>query len=68
MHNFCMLQIENEDWDKDEVLQRLRKDRGYTYEDCITCSPDKLPNYEEKVFKIFITVCTVHVCIYILLR
>ncbi|KAJ8322153.1 hypothetical protein KUTeg_000624, partial [Tegillarca granosa] len=29
-------------------LQEIRKERNYTYEDEITCSPDKLPNYETK--------------------
>ncbi|WAR17280.1 MTND-like protein [Mya arenaria] len=30
------LKIESDDWDKDEALSKIRKERGYTYEDCIT--------------------------------
>lgn len=36
----------------EEQVNKLRKDRGYTYQDMITCSKDKLPNYEEKL-KVF---------------
>lgn len=43
------LQIQTDDWDNDPVLSKVRKDRGYTYEDMITCSREKLPNYDEKV-------------------
>ncbi|XP_052765101.1 acireductone dioxygenase-like isoform X2 [Mya arenaria] len=46
------LKIESDDWDKDEALSKIRKERGYTYEDCITVSREKLPNYEEKL-KVF---------------
>ncbi|XP_061181512.1 acireductone dioxygenase-like [Saccostrea echinata] len=36
----------------EKEVNKLRGDRGYTYKDMITCSKEKLPNYEEKL-KIF---------------
>ncbi|XP_026319962.1 1,2-dihydroxy-3-keto-5-methylthiopentene dioxygenase [Hyposmocoma kahamanoa] len=33
----------------DGVLENLKKDRGYTYEDEMVCSKECLPNYEEKI-------------------
>ncbi|CAH2102115.1 unnamed protein product [Euphydryas editha] len=33
----------------DGVLDKIKKDRGYTYEDEIACSKECLPNYEEKI-------------------
>lgn len=36
----------------EKEVNKLRSDRGYTYKDMITCSREKLPNYEEKL-KIF---------------
>lgn len=35
--------------DSDGVLDNIKKERGYTYEDEIICSPDCLPNYEQKL-------------------
>ena len=46
------MQISTEDIDNCEDLRKLREERGYTYEDAVTCSRDKLPNYDEKVNKI----------------
>lgn len=40
--------------DTDGVLDKIKKDRGYTYEDELVCSKECLPNYEEKL-KIFYT-------------
>ena len=37
----------------DPVLAALRKERGYTYHDLITVSPDRLPNYEAKIKSFF---------------
>jgi len=43
-----------ETYDTDGVLDKIRKDRGYSYKDVIECSEEKLPCYEEKL-KIFFT-------------
>ncbi|XP_048489312.1 acireductone dioxygenase [Plutella xylostella] len=37
----------------DGVLDKIKKERGYTYEDDITCSKECLPNYEEKLKSFF---------------
>lgn len=37
----------------DGVLDKIKKDRGYSYEDDITCSKECLPNYEEKIKSFF---------------
>lgn len=37
----------------DENLNKIRKERGYTYSDLILIAPDKLPNYEEKIKSFF---------------
>jgi 1,2-dihydroxy-3-keto-5-methylthiopentene dioxygenase len=34
-------------------LAKIRKDRGYTYNDLVTISPDKLPDYEKKLENFF---------------
>ena len=31
------------------MLDEIKKERGYSYTDIITVSPEKLPNYEQKV-------------------
>ncbi|CAE7246939.1 unnamed protein product [Symbiodinium sp. KB8] len=37
----------------DEELLKIKTERGYDYSDNITCSPEKLPNYEEKIKSFF---------------
>ncbi|CAK1540311.1 unnamed protein product [Leptosia nina] len=36
-------------FETDGVLDKIKKERGYTYEDQITCSEKCLPNYAEKL-------------------
>jgi 1,2-dihydroxy-3-keto-5-methylthiopentene dioxygenase len=36
-------------YEQEGLLQSIRDERGYDYEDIICVSPDKLPNYENKV-------------------
>ncbi|KAH6935985.1 hypothetical protein HPB50_012074 [Hyalomma asiaticum] len=36
-------------YEEDGQLDKIRKERGYSYTDIIEISKDKLPNYEEKV-------------------
>uniref|UniRef100_A0A7S2UW46 Acireductone dioxygenase n=1 Tax=Fibrocapsa japonica TaxID=94617 RepID=A0A7S2UW46_9STRA len=36
-------------YETDPELQAIRDQRGYSYQDLITCSPDKLACYEEKI-------------------
>lgn len=35
--------------DNDPEFEQLKQSRGYSYQDCIECSPDKLENYEAKL-------------------
>ncbi|XP_011877910.1 PREDICTED: 1,2-dihydroxy-3-keto-5-methylthiopentene dioxygenase [Vollenhovia emeryi] len=41
------------EYETDATLKELRKKRGYTYEDEITCSKECLQNYEEKLKNFF---------------
>ena len=43
------LQIDPVNYNQEDVLDRIKNERGYTYTDVITISRDKLSNYEEKV-------------------
>ncbi|KZC10546.1 PREDICTED: 1,2-dihydroxy-3-keto-5-methylthiopentene dioxygenase [Dufourea novaeangliae] len=45
--------IDCKDYKNDNTLTQLKKERGYTYEDEITCSEKCLPNYEEKLKNFF---------------
>lgn len=53
---YCQLllifQIDAKNIENDKVLRKLRDERGYSYEDEITCSKECLPNYDEKVINI----------------
>ena len=42
-------QIDADNFDTDPEYAKIKRDRGYNYEDEVTCSPDKLPNYDEQV-------------------
>jgi len=41
--------IDADTYDSCEFYHKLKKDKGYTYEDSICVSRDKLPNYDEKI-------------------
>eukprot|EP01026_Neomeris_dumetosa_P065585 TRINITY_DN6299_c1_g1_i1.p1 TRINITY_DN6299_c1_g1~~TRINITY_DN6299_c1_g1_i1.p1 ORF type:complete len:200 (+),score=22.24 TRINITY_DN6299_c1_g1_i1:68-667(+) len=41
--------LEADKYENDPELEAIRKVRGYSYQDVITVSPDKLPGYEEKL-------------------
>jgi 1,2-dihydroxy-3-keto-5-methylthiopentene dioxygenase len=42
-------QLNPDDPVQDEKLEKIKRDRHYTYEDQLTCSKECLPNFEEKV-------------------
>lgn len=46
---FPQINIKN----SDGVLDKIRKDRGYSYEDEINCSKECLPDYENKLKNFF---------------
>lgn len=44
-----MLQVDSDTYDTNEMYKKLREDRRYSYSDMLTVSPEKLPNYDQKV-------------------
>ena len=46
---FVNVQLDADHYAEEGLLAEIRQKRGYTYEDTITCTPEKLPNYNEKV-------------------
>jgi len=43
--------LDADKYKEDGSLEKIRKDRGYTYEDEIECSSEKLPNFDMMVKK-----------------
>ena len=43
-------QLDPINFDAEGKLEKIRTERGYSFSDTITISPEKLPNYEEKVY------------------
>lgn len=41
--------MDADNYEKEGLLEKIKKERGYNYEDNIECTPEKLPNYEQKV-------------------
>lgn len=46
-------QLNEKTYNTDGVLDKIRKERGYNYEDQITCSKECLPDYENKLKSFF---------------
>ena len=47
--NIAPLQLDPVSYESQGVLSKIRNERGYNYMDIITVSPEKLPNYKQKV-------------------
>eukprot|EP00243_Klebsormidium_subtile_P008434 TRINITY_DN39_c0_g1_i1.p1 TRINITY_DN39_c0_g1~~TRINITY_DN39_c0_g1_i1.p1 ORF type:complete len:194 (+),score=64.23 TRINITY_DN39_c0_g1_i1:39-620(+) len=45
--------LDADKYETDSELLQIKKDRNYSYQDLITVSPDKLPNYEVKIKSFF---------------
>jgi 1,2-dihydroxy-3-keto-5-methylthiopentene dioxygenase len=45
--------LDADNHETDEKLAAIRAERGYNYQDIITVSKDKLPNYEVKIKSFF---------------
>lgn len=48
-----IFQIDPQNYETDKILQELRSERGYSYEDEIECSQECLDNYEKKVLHLY---------------
>eukprot|EP00904_Undaria_pinnatifida_P011021 jgi/Undpi1/7049/HiC_scaffold_21.g09523.m1 len=46
-------ELDADKFENDPDLEKIRQERGYSYQDIITVSPDKLANYEEKIKSFF---------------
>ncbi|XP_064383129.1 uncharacterized protein LOC135331805 [Halichondria panicea] len=47
------LKLDADNYEDDGKLAQIRSERGYNYSDQITLSPEKLPNYEQKIKNFF---------------
>lgn len=45
--------IDADNYKEEGLLDKIRKERGYSYEDVIEISPKTLPNYDEKIKNFF---------------
>ncbi|XP_078382172.1 acireductone dioxygenase-like [Oculina patagonica] len=45
--------LDADNYETEEKLAEIREQRGYNYDDCVTCTPEKLPNYEQKLKTFF---------------
>ncbi|GAB2210227.1 hypothetical protein Droror1_Dr00015487 [Drosera rotundifolia] len=45
--------LDADNYETDQELEKIRKDRGYSYMDFCEVSPEKLPNYEQKIKNFF---------------
>eukprot|EP00636_Phaeomonas_parva_P009151 CAMPEP_0118862948 /NCGR_PEP_ID=MMETSP1163-20130328/7994_1 /TAXON_ID=124430 /ORGANISM="Phaeomonas parva, Strain CCMP2877" /LENGTH=226 /DNA_ID=CAMNT_0006796909 /DNA_START=65 /DNA_END=745 /DNA_ORIENTATION=- len=45
--------LDADKYEDDAELEAIREERGYSYKDVITVSPEKLPGYEEKIKSFF---------------
>eukprot|EP00891_Asterochloris_glomerata_P000492 jgi/Astpho2/492/fgenesh1_pm.00011_%23_32_t len=45
--------LDADSFESDPKLQAIRKARNYSYQDMITITPEKLPNYEQKIKSFF---------------
>ncbi|KAJ7988919.1 hypothetical protein DPEC_G00314180 [Dallia pectoralis] len=52
-HGVFYSKLDADIYENDPVLEKIRKDKGYSYSDIITIHMDKLPNYEEKLKMFF---------------
>jgi len=48
-NHFISLQLNADTFDTDGVVDQIKKERGYNYEDVVEISEEKLPNYAELV-------------------
>lgn len=41
--------LDADNYENDEELKSIREERGYNYQDIITITPERLPDYENKI-------------------